>query len=163
LETELIPPKGYDLRTIPAYQLPRTVNMNLLRTPDRMYRSSRAARAILDEVDAEVVVGFGGYVSVPGYLAAWRPPTPIVIHEVNVPPGVANRLGMRFPSYVAAGFPHQLAQSEAMRGAEVTGVPLRTSITTLDRAATREKALAHFGLDPHRPTLFVFGASQGAR
>jgi UDP-N-acetylglucosamine--N-acetylmuramyl-(pentapeptide) pyrophosphoryl-undecaprenol N-acetylglucosamine transferase len=163
LEMELIPPRGYDLRAIPAYQLPRSVNMNLLRTPDRMFRSSRAARAVLDEVDADVVVGFGGYVSVPAYLAAWRRHTPIVIHEVNVPPGVANRLGMRFTSHVAVGFPHQPVQSEILRGAEVVGVPLRTSITSLDRTATREKALAHFGLDPHRPTLFVFGASQGAR
>ncbi|MBB5869368.1 UDP-N-acetylglucosamine--N-acetylmuramyl-(pentapeptide) pyrophosphoryl-undecaprenol N-acetylglucosamine transferase [Allocatelliglobosispora scoriae] len=163
LETELIPPRGYDLRHIPAYQLPRSVNMNLLRTPDRMWKSSRAAREILDEVSADVVVGFGGYVSVPAYLAAWRRHTPIVIHEVNVPPGVANRLGMKFTQNVAVGFPHQPVQSEALRDASVVGVPLRTSITSLDRAATREKALAHFGLDPHRPTLFVFGASQGAR
>lgn len=137
--------------------------MNLLRTPDRMWRSARAARAILDEVSADVVVGFGGYVSVPAYLAAWRRHTPIVIHEVNVPPGVANRLGMRFTEHVAVGFPHQPEQSEVLRDAAVVGVPLRTSITSLDRAALREKALAHFGLDPHRPTLFVFGASQGAR
>ncbi|HCT80979.1 MAG TPA: undecaprenyldiphospho-muramoylpentapeptide beta-N-acetylglucosaminyltransferase [Micromonosporaceae bacterium] len=163
LETDLIPAAGYDLRHIPAYQLPRSFNMNLLRTPDRMWRSARAARAILDEVEAEVVVGFGGYVSVPAYLAAWRRRTPIVIHEVNVPPGVANKLGMRFTKHVAVGFPHQPQQSEALRRATVVGIPLRPSIATLDRAAVRERARAHFGLDPHRPTLFVFGASQGAR
>ena len=163
LETDLIPAAGYDLRHIPAYQLPRSINMNLLRTPDRMWRSSRAARAILDEVRADVVVGFGGYVSVPAYLAAWRRHTPIVIHEVNVPPGVANKLGMRFTKHVAAGFPHQPEQSPALRKATVVGVPLRQAIARLDRAAMRERARAHFGLDPDRPTLFVFGASQGAR
>ena len=93
LENELIPPHGYDLRHIPAYQLPRSVNLNLMRTPDRMWKSARAAGKVIDEVQADVVVGFGGYVSVPAYLAAWRRELPIVIHEVNVPPGVANRLG----------------------------------------------------------------------
>ncbi|MEV0455383.1 undecaprenyldiphospho-muramoylpentapeptide beta-N-acetylglucosaminyltransferase [Catellatospora methionotrophica] len=163
METELIPAAGYDLRHIPAYQLPRSVNMNLLRTPDRMFRSTKAARAVLDEVEADAVVGFGGYVSVPAYLAAWRRHTPIVIHEVNVPAGVANKMGMRFTDHVAVGFPHQPRQDESLRGATVVGVPLRQSITTLDRVALRERARAHFGLDPHRPTLFVFGASQGAR
>jgi UDP-N-acetylglucosamine--N-acetylmuramyl-(pentapeptide) pyrophosphoryl-undecaprenol N-acetylglucosamine transferase len=163
LETDLIPAAGYDLRHIPAYQLPRSVNMNLIRTPDRMWRSARAARAILDEVEADAVVGFGGYVSVPAYLAAWRRHTPLVIHEVNVPPGVANKLGMRFTKNVAVGFPHQPKQSDSLRKATVTGIPLRTAIASLDRAALRERARIHFGLDPDRPTLFVFGASQGAR
>jgi UDP-N-acetylglucosamine--N-acetylmuramyl-(pentapeptide) pyrophosphoryl-undecaprenol N-acetylglucosamine transferase len=163
LENEILPPRGYDLRLVPAYQLPRAVNMNLLRTPDRMWRASRATRAVLDEVAADVVVGFGGYVSVPAYLAAWRRHTPIVIHEVNVPPGVANRLGMRFTRHVAVGFPYQTEQVPVLREARVTGVPLRPSIATLDRAARRAQARAHFGLDPDRPTLFVFGASQGAR
>jgi UDP-N-acetylglucosamine--N-acetylmuramyl-(pentapeptide) pyrophosphoryl-undecaprenol N-acetylglucosamine transferase len=86
------PAAGYDLRVIPAFQLPRSVNLNLLRTPDRMYKSAHAAGKVIDEVQADVVVGFGGYVSVPAYLAAWRRELPIVIHEVNVPPGVANRM-----------------------------------------------------------------------
>jgi UDP-N-acetylglucosamine--N-acetylmuramyl-(pentapeptide) pyrophosphoryl-undecaprenol N-acetylglucosamine transferase len=163
LETELIPPRGYDLRHVPAYQLPRSVNMNLVRTPDRMWRAARATREVLDEVAADVVVGFGGYVAVPAYLAAWRRKTPLLIHEVNVPPGVANRMGMRFTRNVAVGFPHQVEQVPALRHARVTGVPLRPSITTLDRAARRAEARAHFGLDPDLPALFVFGASQGAR
>jgi len=163
LENDIIPPRGFDLRLVPAHQLPRSINMNLMRTPDRMWRASRATRAILDEVAADVVVGFGGYVSVPAYLASWRRHTPIVVHEVNVPPGVANKLGMRFTDHVAVGFPYQVEQVPSLRGARVTGVPLRASIAHLDRAARRAEARAHFGLDPDRPTLFVFGASQGAR
>jgi len=108
-------------------------------------------------------VGFGGYVSVPAYLAAWRREVPIVVHEVNVPPGVANKLGMRFTKNVAVGFPHQVVQAESLRDARVVGVPLRASIARLDRAALRPQALAHFGLRPDLPVLFVFGASQGAR
>ena len=163
MENEIIPPAGYDLRVIPVHQLPRKVNLDLFRTPDRMWKSAHAAGKVIDEVQADVVVGFGGYVSVPAYLAAWRRELPIVIHEVNVPPGVANKLGMRFTKNVAVGFPHQPQQSEALRDARVVGVPLRTAITRLDRPALRPQALAHFGLRPDLPVLFVFGASQGAR
>ena len=163
LENEIIPPRGYDLRLVPAFQLPRSLNMNLVRTPDRMVRSTRAARKVMDDVQADIVVGFGGYVSVPAYLAAWRRHTPTVIHEVNVPPGVANKMGMRFTKNVAVGFPYQVEQVESLRHARVTGVPLRTAISTLHRQARQQEARAHFGLQPHLPTLFVFGASQGAR
>jgi UDP-N-acetylglucosamine--N-acetylmuramyl-(pentapeptide) pyrophosphoryl-undecaprenol N-acetylglucosamine transferase len=118
---------------------------------------------VIDEVAADAVLGFGGYVSVPAYLAAWRRELPIVIHEVNVPPGVANRLGMKFTKHVAVGFPHQVEQAESLRHARVVGVPLRRSISQLDRAATRRPARAHLGLRDDLPVLFVFGASQGAR
>jgi UDP-N-acetylglucosamine--N-acetylmuramyl-(pentapeptide) pyrophosphoryl-undecaprenol N-acetylglucosamine transferase len=86
-----------------------------------------------------------------------------VIHEVNVPPGVANRLGMRFTKHIAVGFPYQPEVSPLLKDARVVGVPLRSAISTLDRVASRVGAREHFGLDPQRPTLFVFGASQGAR
>jgi UDP-N-acetylglucosamine--N-acetylmuramyl-(pentapeptide) pyrophosphoryl-undecaprenol N-acetylglucosamine transferase len=163
MERDIIPQRGYDLRFVPAFQLPRSVNMNLVRTPDRMYKSSRATRVILDEVEADAVVGFGGYVSVPAYLAAWRRKTPTVIHEVNVPPGVANRMGIRLGHHIVLGFPHQAQEIPSLRDAPVVGVPLRQSIATLDRYARRMEARAHFGLRPDLPVLFVFGASNGAR
>src|SRR4051794_30964392 len=134
---EVIPAPRYDPRLIPAHQLPRKVNLDLIRTPDRMWKSAHAAGKVIDEVQADVVVGFGGYVSVPAYLAAWRRDLPLVVHEVNVPPGVANRMGMRFTKNVAVGFGHQVQQAESLRDARVVGVPLRTGITQLDRAALR--------------------------
>lgn len=163
LENEIIPAAGYDLRHVPAHQLPRSVNLDLVRTGPRMLKAMRATRAVLSEVRADLVVGFGGYVSVPAYLAAWRRGTPTVIHEVNVPPGVANRLGMRLTGHIAVGFPHQPGSTELLKDARVVGVPLRRSIATLDRDAERVAARKRLGLDPDRPTLFVFGASQGAR
>jgi UDP-N-acetylglucosamine--N-acetylmuramyl-(pentapeptide) pyrophosphoryl-undecaprenol N-acetylglucosamine transferase len=81
----------------------------------------------------------------------------------NVATRVANRLGMRFTKNIAVGFPYQPQVSPLLKDARVVGVPLRSAIATLDRAASRAGAREHFGLDPHRPTLFVFGASQGAR
>ena len=163
MENDLIPPAGYDLRVIPAFQLPRALNLDLIRTPDRMWKSAHAAGKVIDEVKADVVVGFGGYVSVPAYLAAWRRELPIVVHEVNVPPGVANKMGMKFTKNVAVGFPHQPQQSDVLRDARVVGVPLRTAIARMDRRALRPQALAHFGLRPDLPVLFVSGGSSGAR
>jgi UDP-N-acetylglucosamine--N-acetylmuramyl-(pentapeptide) pyrophosphoryl-undecaprenol N-acetylglucosamine transferase len=61
------------------------------------------------------------------------------------------------------GFPHQIEQADSLRDARVVGVPLRATITHLDRTAVRPQALARFGLRPDLPVLFVSGGSSGAR
>ena len=86
-----------------------------------------------------------------------------MIHELNVPPGVANRLGMRFTKHVAVGFPYQPAGLAAAGGRPRGRRAAAAGDRHLDRAESRAGAREHFGLDPHRPTLFVFGGSQGAR
>jgi UDP-N-acetylglucosamine--N-acetylmuramyl-(pentapeptide) pyrophosphoryl-undecaprenol N-acetylglucosamine transferase len=106
----------------------------------------------------DVVVGFGGYVSSPAYAAARRAGIPIVVHEANARPGLANVRGARHAAAVGVTFP-----GTPLRGAEVVGMPLRREIVTLDRAATRAEGAAFFGLDPNLPTLLVFGGSLGAR
>jgi UDP-N-acetylglucosamine--N-acetylmuramyl-(pentapeptide) pyrophosphoryl-undecaprenol N-acetylglucosamine transferase len=117
-----------------------------------------ATLEILDRVRPDVVVGFGGYVSVPAYLAARRRHLPLVVHEGNALPGIANKLGVRFTTHVATSFP-----DTPLRNATYVGLPIRRMISTLDRAAMRAEARATFGLDPDRPTLMVTGGSQGAR
>jgi UDP-N-acetylglucosamine--N-acetylmuramyl-(pentapeptide) pyrophosphoryl-undecaprenol N-acetylglucosamine transferase len=158
LEAEIIPARGWHLELVPAYPLPRRPGAELLRTPGRMARAMRATRSVLDRVEADAVVGFGGYVAVPAYLAAWRRGTPIVVHEKDMPPGFGNRLGARLTPYVGLGFPHQNGVS-----GRLVGVPLRRAIATLHRPARRAEARAFFGLDPDRRTLLVTGGSQGAR
>ena len=156
LESRLVPLRGYSLVIMPKVPLPRRPTLDLLRVPGRLRAAVRTARQHLDEVDASVVVGFGGYVSVPAYLAAKRRGTPIVVHEANARAGMANRLGARWATVVVA------AVDGALPGAKVIGIPLRHDIATLDRGATREQARASFGLDD-RPVLLVTGGSQGAR
>jgi UDP-N-acetylglucosamine--N-acetylmuramyl-(pentapeptide) pyrophosphoryl-undecaprenol N-acetylglucosamine transferase len=157
LENTLVPARGYPLELIPPVPLPRKPTADLLRLPLKVRDSVRRTRAVLDRVGADVVVGFGGYVALPAYLAA-RGRVPIVVHEANKHPGLANRVGARFARDVAVAVP-----GTALPGARVVGIPLRRSITTLDRAGLRAEARAHFGLDPEAPTLLVFGGSQGAR
>jgi UDP-N-acetylglucosamine:LPS N-acetylglucosamine transferase len=100
LDTTLIPARGYPLELIPPAPLPRTLNLALLQAPGRLRDSVLAAGAVLDRVRAEVVVGFGGYVAGPAYLAARRQGLPIVVHEANARPGVANRLAVRMTTHV---------------------------------------------------------------
>ena len=159
LETTLVPKRGYALELVPPVPLPRRPSKDLLALPWRVLRSVRRTRQVLKQVEADVVVGFGGYVALPAYLAARVPGTrvPVVVHEANASAGIANKVGARGAAAVAAAVPGSGLD------ARVIGMPLRRSITTLDREALRAKARAHFGLDPQAPTLLVFGGSQGAR
>lgn len=167
LETRLVPDRGYALRLVTPVPLPRKPNVDLLRLPGRVRRAIREAGAVLDEVDADVVVGFGGYVAVPAYLAArggllggglvrGSHSVPVVVHEANARAGIANRLGARSAARVLAAVPNSGLP------AEVVGMPLRASITGLDRAALRAEARAHFGFADDARVLLVFGGSQGA-
>jgi UDP-N-acetylglucosamine--N-acetylmuramyl-(pentapeptide) pyrophosphoryl-undecaprenol N-acetylglucosamine transferase len=143
---------------VPPVPLSRKLNSDLLRTPMRLRTTVKAALDVLDRVQPDVVVGFGGYVSVPAYLAARHRHLPIVVHEGNAIPGLANELGARFTRFVATSFP-----GTELRHATYIGLPIRRMIVTLDRGELREVARAHFGLEPDLPTLLVTGGSQGAR
>jgi UDP-N-acetylglucosamine--N-acetylmuramyl-(pentapeptide) pyrophosphoryl-undecaprenol N-acetylglucosamine transferase len=158
LETRVVPEAGYPLELIPPVPMPRRPGMDLLRVPGRLWGAVREATAVLDRTRADVVVGFGGYVSMPAYLAARRRKIPIVIHEQNAVPGLANRAGARIAQRVAVSFP-----DTPLKRAEYIGLPLRAMISGCDRAALRAEARTFFGLDPDRPTLLVTGGSQGAR
>jgi UDP-N-acetylglucosamine--N-acetylmuramyl-(pentapeptide) pyrophosphoryl-undecaprenol N-acetylglucosamine transferase len=159
LEARLVPARGYELALVPRVPLPRRPSPSLLTVPGRLAAAVLKAGETLDETRADVVIGFGGYVAVPAYLAARRRGIPIVVHEANPLPGVANRLGARLTSYVAVSH-----QDTPLRGARFTGVPLRAAVLRLDRSpAAARVAQESYGLAPGRPTLLVTGGSQGAR
>lgn len=158
LESRLVPMRGYELGQIPAVPLPRKLTPKLLTVPGKLANAVSAAGDHLDQINADVLVGFGGYVATPGYLAARRRRTPIVVHEANPMPGLANRLGARLTPHVYTGHPHT-----ELRSGRFVGIPLREEMSSLDRLALGDKARAHFGLRPELPTLLIFGGSQGAQ
>lgn len=158
LETRLVPERGYDLELIPAVPLPRRLSKDLLTLPARMRSAVRAARKITAAREVDVVVGFGGYVALPAYLAARRAAVPIVIHEANARAGLANKIGARFATAVAAA-----VEGSGLPNATVIGIPVRQSLATLDREALRAQGREFFDLDPDAPTLLVWGGSQGAQ
>lgn len=157
LETRLVPERGVDLCLIPAVPVPRKVNRDLFTFPFRLISALRRTRRILSELDTDVLVGFGGYVSGPAYLAARSLRIPVVVHEANARTGMANRLGAVLGAKVLAAVP-----DSGLKNAEVVGIPVRQSLVELDRAALRGEAREFFGLDPDAPVLLVTGGSQGA-
>jgi UDP-N-acetylglucosamine--N-acetylmuramyl-(pentapeptide) pyrophosphoryl-undecaprenol N-acetylglucosamine transferase len=157
LETKVIPARGYALDLIPAVPLPRSLTPALLRVPGKMMGAVAAAAEVLDRAEATVLVGFGGYVATPGYLAARRRRLPIVVHEANPRPGLANRIGALLTPNVFIG-----QAGTRLRHGVCIGIPIRREIAGLDRLAASEKARAHFGLRPDLPVLLVTGGSQGA-
>ena len=156
LEAQLVPAAGYDLALMPRVPLPRRPSADVFRLPGRLSVAVAAASRII--VGADVLVGFGGYVSAPAYLSARRLRVPIVVHEANARPGMANRLGARLTPHVAVTFP-----GTPLRHAQLTGLPLRRQITGLDRGSLRETARIALGLESRRTTLFVTGGSLGAQ
>lgn len=162
LETRLVPERGYHLELIQPVPLPRKPTGDLFRLPARVRRAVKQTRAVLDDVHADVVIGFGGYVALPAYLAARGGPlrrhrVPVVIHEANASAGLANRVGARSARKILSAVP-----DSGLRGAEVVGVPVREAISSLDRSALRAEARAHFGFSDDARVLLVFGGSQGA-
>jgi UDP-N-acetylglucosamine--N-acetylmuramyl-(pentapeptide) pyrophosphoryl-undecaprenol N-acetylglucosamine transferase len=157
LESRLVPERGYELLTIERLPFPRRVGVDVLTFPFRFGRAVRRVRQIIHDRGVDVVVGFGGYAAAPAYRAAASSGTPLVIHEANALPGMANKLGARWTKYVAVTFP-----GTALPNAVRVGLPLRSEIATLDLAGKRSEALGHFGLDPLRPVLLVTGGSTGA-
>jgi UDP-N-acetylglucosamine--N-acetylmuramyl-(pentapeptide) pyrophosphoryl-undecaprenol N-acetylglucosamine transferase len=158
LENRVVPEAGYPLELIPPVPLPRKPGADLAKVPFRLRAAFKETLVVFDRVRPDVVVGYGGYVSVPAYLAARRRKLPLLVHEQNAVPGVANKVGARFAQRVAVSFP-----DTPLPKAEYVGLPIRTMISGLDRAALRAQAREFFGLDADRPTLLVTGGSQGAR
>jgi UDP-N-acetylglucosamine--N-acetylmuramyl-(pentapeptide) pyrophosphoryl-undecaprenol N-acetylglucosamine transferase len=158
LDTQLIPARGYPLELIPPVPMPRRPGRAMLAVPGKLRASVRAATAVLDRTRAEIVVGFGGYVATPAYIAARRRGIPFVIHEANARPGLANRVGARLTRHVYTASP-----AVRLPHATPIGIPLRPAIAHLDRGAVRAGARARFGLQPDSPVLLVTGGSQGAQ
>lgn len=158
LEARLVPERGYDLQLLPRAPFPRRPDTAALRFPGSVRGAVRAAGRVLADRGAHALVGFGGYVAGPAYLAARRQGVPIVVHEQNARPGLANRLGARLTPWVATTFP-----GTALPHARQVGLPLRQQISRLDRAAARAEALARYGLREDHVTLLVFGGSLGAQ
>ena len=157
LEARLVPERGYELVTIERVPFPRRLSMSALRFPWRFLRAVRSVRSLIARRGIGVVVGFGGYAAAPAYLAARRAGIPLVVHEANALPGIANRVGSLLTDHTAVTF-----EGTPLRNAVRTGMPIRSEIARLDRKVDRAAAIAHWGLDSRRPVLLVTGGSTGA-
>ena len=160
LETSLVPPRGYQLHLIDPVPVPRKVNGALFKLPFRVIRAVRQTIRIIRTENISAVIGFGGYVSAPAYLAARLTGTPFFVHEANARAGLANKLGTWLGGRGLA------AVDGSGIKAKVVGIPVRATLTAMNSGATsqegRSAARKTLGLDPERPVVLITGGSQGA-
>lgn len=163
LETSLVPAAGFALTLIPKVSVPRRISLKFLTLPFTLVGAiSQSMKTIKG---ANLVIGFGGYVSAPAYLAAALTRTPFVIHEANARPGLANRLGALFTRYTAIAHP---VESGSLKKSLLTGLPLKENIAGAYESAhsnwsgARQAAKAALGFDGQAPLVFIFGGSQGS-
>jgi UDP-N-acetylglucosamine--N-acetylmuramyl-(pentapeptide) pyrophosphoryl-undecaprenol N-acetylglucosamine transferase len=163
LENRLVPDAGFHLALITKVRISRKLSPSLLITPFALIRSIAQSYSILK--DADLLVGFGGYVSGPAYIAARIRRVPIVIHEANAHPGIANRLGAHFTTHTAIAYPVSRGK---LAHALLAGLPLRPDVENAFHAAesnwaqARKDAKVRSGFSADKPLLFIFGGSQGS-
>lgn len=164
-EAELVPAAGFELKVIPRLPFPRRPSPAALKFLGKFRKCVKQVQSILREEKIDLIVGFGGYVSPPAYLAGKKTGIPVVIHEQNLRPGLANKLGARFAKALALTFASTPLQ--AKKGiTERTGLPLRDKIVELaqsDLAVSRVTACKRWGFDPEKPVLVITGGSLGAQ
>jgi UDP-N-acetylglucosamine--N-acetylmuramyl-(pentapeptide) pyrophosphoryl-undecaprenol N-acetylglucosamine transferase len=161
-ESTMVPAAGFEFRGIPVAPLHRELSLRAARAPFVALRSIGRARSFVK--GADVVVGVGGYASVPAGLAARRERMPLVLHEQNAIPSLSNRLLARAAATIGTTFAS--AEARFPGGAHVvhTGNPVRAAIVD---ATARKRSLAAeareaFRLRPDVGTVLVVGGSQGA-
>lgn len=157
LETKLVPEAGYRLELIPKVPMPRSISKDLLTFPFNFIKAVRQTTRILRQEGAQGLIGVGGYVCTPAYIAAKRMGLPIFVHEANSVAGLANKIGAKHAKVVATTFAQTGLPNE-----QQIGMPMRSHVARMDRTALRAEAREYFGLSDDKPVLLVTGGSSGA-
>lgn len=162
LEARLVPAAGYELDTTPMVAFPRRPGLAALLFPARFVRCVLAARRQLRRRRAQVVLGVGGYPSVPAVVAGWTLGLPVVVHESNATPGLANRLAARLSGRVACAFDPSSAGLGARADVRQVGIPILPALAACDRESLRGPTRASWGVDDDELLVVVSGGSLGA-
>lgn len=160
LDRTLIPAAGYRVHNTSVMPFARTWKGVV--AAGSMVPATAQARRILRAERARVVIGMGGYPSLPVVAAARTLGVPALIHEANAIPGLANEAAARMTRNIGVSFEETLRLFRG-RAPRLVGLPLRDAIAGFDRDALRREALDTFGLAPDRATILIFGGSLGAR
>ena len=158
---------GIEKKLIEALQIPyygissgklrRYFDWKNFSDPFRVVKGFHEAIRLLKEIRPDIVFSKGGFVSVPVVQAAHRLHIPVIIHESDMTPGLANRLAIPAATKVCCNFPETLSHLPAEK-AVLTGSPIRAELHAGD--AARAKAFCGFSDD--RPVLLIMGGSQGS-
>ena len=160
IENRIVPGRGIEFRTLWISGFQRSFSLKNLLFPLKLLFSLWHSWKILSRFGPDVVVGTGGYVSGPVVYVASRKRIPTVIQEQDSYPGVTTRLLAHYADLICAAYREVEQHLERPKGRFlVTGNPVRESL----QLVRKEEAARHWGFDPEKPVLLVFGGSQGAR
>ena len=160
-EATMVPSAGFALDHISIAGFDRAKPLSFPAVAGRAAGAVRRSRRILASARPDVVVGMGGYVSLPVSLAAASRRIPLVLHEQNIVFGLAHRVSKPFARRIAVSFEETLTR--AGKKGVWTGNPVSPDLVAADKEAERRRAHATFGLEPDRKTILVFGGSLGAK
>lgn len=147
IEGRVVPAAGFDIDLLPGRGLKRRLTLENVAALWEAFVAFIRAIGIIRRYRPRVVVGFGGYASMPTVIAARLLRVPVIVHDQDAAPGLANRIGVRFGARPAVSLP-----GTPLPGAVLTGNPVRAEIASLTREPARHPAL-----------LAVYGGAQGAR
>ena len=162
MEEQLVPKAGYALKTFPGYGLSRSLSFSgikknckvLFQLMDTVNRCKKLIR----EFGADIVVGTGGYASMPALIAAGMLGIPTCVHESNAVPGLTTRMAARWAKQILVCFPQSVQHYKQQDKVRVVGMPVRSEFIYNKKQTCREK----LGLDERPVILSAFG-SQGAK
>jgi UDP-N-acetylglucosamine--N-acetylmuramyl-(pentapeptide) pyrophosphoryl-undecaprenol N-acetylglucosamine transferase len=159
IEERLCASHSIPFRSVPVKGWPRGSRVKQIWAAFHLARGIAASFIYLRKFRPQVVVGVGGYVSVPLMWTAQRVGIPTILHEQNKQLGMANRLLAQRAHQLLLSFPDTVGDFPEDR-AEVVGNPVRAGFSS---APSREEACTSLGLDPNVPVVLVCGGSQGAQ
>ena len=161
MEMEKVPAAGFSIVGLPIVGFPRRKTpLALLRFFIHWYKSNRIARKIVRDFQPQVVVGVGGYASVPAMQAAQKLRIPTLIQEQNSYAGKANRILAKRAVKIAVAYP-DMERYFPQQKIVLTGNPVRAEL--LRELPTREEACRLLQLPLHTKNILVMGGSLGAR
>ena len=157
IERELIARENLPYYTIPAGKLRRYLDIKNLTDIVRIKIGFFKAIACIAKTRPDILFSKGGFVSCPVVWASWVCRVPVVIHESDISPGLANRLSLPFAARICYSFPETAAYLPE-RKAVLTGIPVRAALLNGDP----EKGRLLCGFGDRKPVIMVIGGSQGA-
>lgn len=157
IEKKLIQAQGIPYYGISSGKLRRYFDVKNFTDPFRVIKGFAEASRLMKQLHPDVVFSKGGFVSVPVVMAAGRHHIPVICHESDLTPGLANKLSMPSATRVCCNFPETMQYLPEGK-AVLTGCPIRRELMEGDRAA----ALTMTGFTPDKPVLMVMGGSLGA-
>lgn len=159
IEHELIAPLKIPYHTVSSERLRRYFDWRNFLTPFKVIAGLLAAVTKVHQVKPDVLFSKGGFVSFPVVVGAWVNRIPVIIHESDLSPGLANKLSFPFATKICVGFKEAMSSITHKEKVVFTGSPLRQAIFDADVSRAHEE----LGLDPERKIIMVTGGSQGAR